>query len=282
MPASTTASADSEAPGVAGGEVYVVGGANSAGQAALHLARFARACHARDPRRRARRRHVAVSRAVRWRRRRTSRCASAPRWSTAAAWVGSSTWCSGTARAAREESVLADGLFLMIGAKPHTEWLPPDIARDEQGFIVTGLDLARGRPTERPRLPFETSMPGVLAAGDVRQGLGEARRVGRGRGLGRDPDAAPAVRGGAPDPTRPPRAGRRRRTDLTGARLRDQGDRGDDPRPRRRCVVLPGPGRDPRLVHDRQRAVVVHRRADGRRRRAAAPPGEAHARRAVA
>ena len=60
----------------------------------------------------------------------------------------------------------------MIGAQPHTEWLPLAIERDGSGFVVTGSELsdeallALGR---RP-MPLETSVPGVLAAGDVRHG----------------------------------------------------------------------------------------------------------------
>lgn len=70
----------------------------------------------------------------------------------------------------------AAALFLMIGAKPHTEWLGDRIERDDQGFILTGRDLYRTRalpaawPLERPPLLLETSLPGVFAAGDVRHG----------------------------------------------------------------------------------------------------------------
>jgi thioredoxin reductase (NADPH) len=67
--------------------------------------------------------------------------------------------------------VAADGLFLTIGARPHTEWLPPEVRRDAQGFILTGTDVGRdGWPLERRPFPLETSMPEVLAAGDVRKG----------------------------------------------------------------------------------------------------------------
>jgi thioredoxin reductase (NADPH) len=71
-----------------------------------------------------------------------------------------------------EETVPAQGLFLMIGAHPRTDWLPPEIARDSRGFVVTGQDLGEdcGWPLERRPLLLETSMPGVLAAGDVRHG----------------------------------------------------------------------------------------------------------------
>jgi thioredoxin reductase (NADPH) len=71
----------------------------------------------------------------------------------------------------REETVSADGLFLMIGARPHTDWLPPEVERDERGFVLTGSDF-RGDAWPLDRDPFllETSMPGVFAAGDVRHG----------------------------------------------------------------------------------------------------------------
>ncbi len=60
----------------------------------------------------------------------------------------------------------------MIGARPHTEWLPPEVDRDEQGFVLTGTDLRDDHAWPLDRSPFllETSMPGVFAAGDVRHG----------------------------------------------------------------------------------------------------------------
>jgi thioredoxin reductase (NADPH) len=74
---------------------------------------------------------------------------------------------------AATETVAADELFLMIGARPNTDWLPADLARGEGGFIRTGVDLeSDGAWPLEERGPFslETSMPGVFAAGDVRQG----------------------------------------------------------------------------------------------------------------
>ena len=78
-----------------------------------------------------------------------------------------------TASGARR-SVPADALFVLIGAQPRTQWLGEGIARDQWGSIITGPALlaATGHrwPADRPPLLLETSLPGVFAAGDVRQG----------------------------------------------------------------------------------------------------------------
>jgi thioredoxin reductase (NADPH) len=60
----------------------------------------------------------------------------------------------------------------MIGARPHTEWLPPAVERDARGFVLTGTDLRDDGAWPLDRGPFllETSMPAVFAAGDVRHG----------------------------------------------------------------------------------------------------------------
>ena len=71
----------------------------------------------------------------------------------------------------RDAEVAADALFVLIGARPQTQWLPPEIVRDEYGFLVTGDEVpADAWPLGRRPLSLETSMPGVLAAGDVRSG----------------------------------------------------------------------------------------------------------------
>ena len=78
-----------------------------------------------------------------------------------------------TASGARS-TVPADALFVLIGSQPRTQWLSDSIARDEWGFILTGPDLpadvGHPWPQGRPPLPLETSLPGVFAAGDVREG----------------------------------------------------------------------------------------------------------------
>jgi hypothetical protein len=72
-----------------------------------------------------------------------------------------------------EASFLADALFIVIGAHPHTDWLPASVARDTRGYVLTDEDLQRDHAAprwtlERPPFIFETSAPGVFAVGDVR------------------------------------------------------------------------------------------------------------------
>lgn len=161
----------SEAHALSGKDVFVVGGGNSAGQAALHLARYARR----------------VSLVVRG----ASLEAGMSHYlthqvqATPSIDVRTDTTVVGgggdgrlqelvlrDAAAGNEETVAADALFALIGARPHTDWLPSAIARDRHGFLCTGEDLPDDHrwPLERPPFALETSMPGVLAAGDVRRG----------------------------------------------------------------------------------------------------------------
>jgi thioredoxin reductase (NADPH) len=164
-------SAASEALAVAGRHVYVLGGANSAAQAALHLARYARSVtlvcrsHSLD----AGMSHYLVQQVE-----------AAPhvrvRLRTEIVGGGGDGWLEQLVLRdcadGSEETVDASGLFLMIGATPHTEWLPAEVKRDERGFILTGADLCRDErwPLERDPFLLETSMPRVFAAGDVRHG----------------------------------------------------------------------------------------------------------------
>jgi thioredoxin reductase (NADPH) len=173
----------SEAPGMAGRDVYVLGGANSSGQAALHLARYARRVTlvVRAPSLGAGMSHYLVRQVE-----------ATPklqvRLGTEIVGGGGDGWLDHLVLrdrvAGTEETVAADGLFLMIGASPHTDWLPAQIARDAEGFVLTGADLPDGRAWPVDRSPFllETSMRGVFAAGDVRHGSGKrvASAVGEG------------------------------------------------------------------------------------------------------
>ena len=161
----------SEAPALSGKNAYILGGGNSAGQAALHLARYARRVTlvVRASSLGAGMSHYLV-RAVE----------AAPnvdvRVGTEVVGGGGEGRLQQLTLRERatdeEEAVSADALFVMIGARPHSDWLPADIARDTHGFLLTGPDIPKGYewPLERFPLALETSMPGVLAAGDVRHG----------------------------------------------------------------------------------------------------------------
>jgi thioredoxin reductase (NADPH) len=154
----------SEAQALAGETVYVVGGGNSAGQAALHLARYA--CKVK----------ILV--------RSSSLAASMSQYlidtidaepnaevlfnTEVAAAHGSGRLEALELRTPEGvETVPAGALVVLIGAHPHTEWLPDTIARDEWGYLPTGPDVPDW-PLERPPFSLETSLPGVFAAGDVR------------------------------------------------------------------------------------------------------------------
>jgi thioredoxin reductase (NADPH) len=163
--------AASEAPLVAGQDAYVVGGANSAGQAVLHLSHFARRVTlvVRAATLEAGMSHYLVR-----------QIEATPnidvRTGTEVVGGGGDGWLDHLVLRSRTggspETVGAHALFLMIGARPHTAWLPDQVERDDDGFVLTGADLsapAQEGLGRRP-LPLETSLPGVLAVGDVRHG----------------------------------------------------------------------------------------------------------------
>jgi thioredoxin reductase (NADPH) len=161
----------SEASALVGRDVFVVGGANSAGQSALHLAQYARS----------------VTLVVRARSLRDGMSDYLVRQVEATENIQTRLGCEvvgggGDGRldhlvlrdiaSKSEATVDAQALFILIGAEPHTGWLPPEIEQDERGFILTGADLSQRSAPRFNRSPFllETSMPGVFAAGDVRHG----------------------------------------------------------------------------------------------------------------
>jgi thioredoxin reductase (NADPH) len=176
----------SEAVQCQGDEVYVVGAANSAGQAALNLARYAKrvvlvvrggaledtmsiyliariqAAHNIDVRLRS---EVVAAHGN--------------------GHLQALTLADRDSQA--EEELLTSWLFVFIGASPRTDWLGSSVIRDEKGFVVTGQDLLATSPSQSwplSRAPFalETSVPGVFAAGDVR--LDSMKRVASAVGEG--------------------------------------------------------------------------------------------------
>jgi thioredoxin reductase (NADPH) len=164
-----------EAPALAGEQVYVVGGANSAGQAALHLARFAARVTllVRDDSLTAGMSAYLVTQIdaaatidVRLRTRVVDGRGDSRLEGLTLEHTGSG----------RRDEVPAAAVFIMIGAEPRTQWLQEAVRLDDHGFVLTGTDvpLSDWRATRGP-LPFESSLPGVFAAGDVRHG--SVRRV---------------------------------------------------------------------------------------------------------
>jgi len=197
-----------EASAMSGKEAYIVGGANSAGQAALHLADYAQR----------------VTLVVRGEslEQGMSRYLTQELEATPNVEVRTGTDVVGGGGEGRleflelngdgsmdRERVNADGLFVLIGATPRTDWLPEEIARDQEGFLLTGGELRNegAWPLQRDPLLLETSMPGVFAAGDVRHG--SVKRVASAVGEGStaiqlvhglltlEPDAADAPISGA-------------------------------------------------------------------------------------
>lgn len=156
----------SDAHSFAGKHVVVVGGGNSAGQAAVHLARYARQVTlvVRGP-------TLAATMSQYLRDEITGHHNIVVRHSTELVEADGGDRLEHVVLRDAEggtELVPAEGLFVLIGAHPHTDWLPEEIARDEAGYVVTDEDLGDAWPLERHPLMFETSVPGVFAVGDVR------------------------------------------------------------------------------------------------------------------
>ena len=176
----------SEANQCEGDDVYIVGAANSAGQAALNLARYARkvVLVVRGPTL-----EQSMSRYL------IQRITSAP--GVEVRYRSEVVACRGDGHlealtlcnrdTGEKEEVATSWLFVFIGASPRTSWLGPDVARDDKGFVVTGQDLVtvshdHAWPLARTPYALETSVPGVFAAGDVR--LDSMKRVASAVGEG--------------------------------------------------------------------------------------------------
>jgi thioredoxin reductase (NADPH) len=175
-----------EARGMAGRTVFVVGAGNSAGQAAIHLA--ASATHVTlvvrgDSLRRSMSDYLI--RVIETLPNLTVRLGTRVVEGHGDARLEGLTLEDGSG--GREERA-ADGLFILIGALPRTDWLSGALARDAAGYVLTGRDLVdsgalpAGWPLERPPGLLETSVPGVFAAGDVRSG--SMKRVAAAAGEG--------------------------------------------------------------------------------------------------
>lgn len=172
-----------EAAQTAGDDVYVIGGANSAGQAALNFARHARrvVMLVRGP-----------SLAATMSQYLIARIEAAPnvevRLHTEVGGASGDGHLERLTLVDREsggsDEVAANWLFAFIGAAPRTDWVGPSVYCDDHGFVVTGPDLLHGAtwPLERPPFALETSLPGVFAAGDVR--LDSMKRVASAVGEG--------------------------------------------------------------------------------------------------
>ena len=165
--------AASEAPAMRGRTVFVAGGGNSAGQTALHLAKWAsrvtvlvRAESLADSMSDYIIREIDATPNV-------NVCYRVQLAGGTGAGHLQSLDLADTVSGARR-SVPADALFVLIGSQPRTQWLGDSVAHDQGGFILTGPDLLDGTghrwPPGRPPPPLETSLPGVFAAGDVRRG----------------------------------------------------------------------------------------------------------------
>ena len=164
-----------EARAMVGQQVFVAGGGNSAGQAAVHLAKYA--AHVTML---VRGSSLAASMSdylvqeiaaadnidVRLRTQIVNGYGRQRLESLVLQEIGKET----------TETVAATALFVLIGAQPRTAWLPKSIRCDPRGFILTGADLGAGGDGDnttssiRSPLLLETSLPGVFAAGDVRHG----------------------------------------------------------------------------------------------------------------
>jgi thioredoxin reductase (NADPH) len=179
-------SALTEAATYRGRDVFIVGGANSAGQGAMFFSRYARKVTILV-------RGSGLTAMSQYLVDRIQETANVEVLTgTTVAGVRGTNRLEGVmladAASGRTREVPADALFIFIGMAPRTKVLADLVARDSGGFILTGIDLMtdgkrpEGWTADRDPFPYETSAPGIFAAGDVRHGSGKrvAAAVGEG------------------------------------------------------------------------------------------------------
>ena len=153
--------------------VFIVGGANSAGQAAMYFSKYAKKVTMlvrADSLKNSMSKYLIDQIAG------TSNIEVKTRCQVVEALGESRLSCLRVCGPDQEETVPASGLFIFIGAAPNTDWLPDTIMRDANGFLLSGSDLKvdgkMPKNWNQPREPYllETSVPGIFVAGDVRHG----------------------------------------------------------------------------------------------------------------
>ena len=176
-----------EAMACKGEIVHIIGGANSAGQAAMHFAKFADkvVMLVRGESLAATMSHYLIEQIEKTPNIEVQTRSSVVEVHGETRLTGLTILCSTTGV---KEQVPATSLYIFIGAQPRTEWLGNLIERDERGFILSGPDLLRGgkRPPswtlDRDPGLLETNVPGIFVVGDVRHG--SVKRVASGVGEG--------------------------------------------------------------------------------------------------
>jgi thioredoxin reductase (NADPH) len=169
---------------LAGQHVVVVGGGNSAGQAAIHAARFASSVTVlvRRPDLTATMSSYLINE-VEWNPRITVRGSTrvvdgGPDDVGHLAWIDVEDVVTG-----ERERMEARGLLLLLGAAPECGWLPDDVLRDQRGFVLTGRDIPKDRwVADVPPGDLATTVPGIFAGGDIRSG--SMKRVASATGEG--------------------------------------------------------------------------------------------------